>query len=211
MKLKFTLIVLSLFFFNCQTEKKPELSYKYVTNETSSLNCEGINMKLFEEALLSFENDITQHYTPNQDTPSRAYSQFMRGVIRNNVKFEKVVSDHSVDVYKSLKKEKDLWIVSEGKTEINFQHPIFECIGKNITNTDMRRTYNALLTTNSMSLRMMGNELQRKAYTMNKDKYAAVFSSLITYYNNFHEINFNQNDAENKTNNKKPSAKAENS
>ncbi|MEM6514650.1 MAG: hypothetical protein AAF688_00565 [Bacteroidota bacterium] len=200
MKSKLTLIALALILFNCQTEKKPQLAYKYVTGESSSMTCESVDMKLFEEALLSFENDINQHYTPDQKTPSRAYSQYMRGNIRNNVKFKEIVSQHSIDIYNALKAEKDLWLVSENQTDLNFQHPLFKCIGENISNDDMRRTYNALLSTNSMSMRMIGNELQRKAFTMNKDKYAAVFSALITYYNNFHKLDFSNSEDEDRKN-----------
>lgn len=190
MKFKFTLIVVALFFLNCQSDKKPQLSYKYITSESSTLSCETVDMKLFEEARLSFENDIIQHYTPGQETPSRAYSQFMRAVVRNNVKFNEVASEHSRNIYEVLRADKDLWLENDNTINLNYNHPIFECIGKKITDNDMRRTYNALLSTNSMSMRMIGNELQRKSYVMNKDKYAAVFSALITYYDNFHNLDF---------------------
>ena len=198
MKLKLTLFFFTLLLFNCNTESKPQLNYKYVTGETSSLTCKGIDMKLFEEALLSFEDDIINHYTPGQDSPSRAYSQFMRGALRNNVKYSEVASEHSLNIYKALEAEKNLWKVSETKTELNYNHPIFDCIGKNIKNNDTRRTYNALITTNSMSMRMIGNELQRKAYNLKDDKYAAVFAVLITYYKNFHNVDFSKSTIDDK-------------
>ena len=191
MKSKIFLFLITIILFNCNTEKKPQLTYKYTT-DAPILECEGMDTKLFEEALLSFEADLINTYTPDQATPARAYSQFIRAAVSNRVKYNEMVSQHSQEVYEALKADENLWKTTQDNEELNFNHPIFECIGKAIKNDNFKTTYNALVSTNSMSMRMIGNELQRNTYTFKDDKYAATFAALITYYGNFHKIDFSQ-------------------
>ena len=191
MKQKLTALALLLILFNCQTETKPQLDYKFAP-ETPTLKCESANTKLFEEALLSFEADLKKAYTPDQEKPSQAYSQYMRLVTGNRVIYKDVVSEHSLKVYEALKAEKSLWVKTEDNMQLNFKHPIFKCIGENIINKDLKTTYNALISTNSMSMRMIGNLLHSKSFTLNDDRYAAIFTALITYYGNFEGVDFSQ-------------------
>ncbi len=191
MKPKFILFALSICLLNCNTESKPKLEYTFVTGEPS-LNCEQADAKLFEEALRSFEDDLIKFYTPDQPNLSKAYSQYMRAAIGNRVSYNDVISEHSRDVYKALEAKKPLWHATEKRQELNFNHPIFKCIGDNMKNSDLRKTYNALTSTNSMSMRMIGYELQRKAYTLKDDPYASTFAALITYYDHFKDVDFTQ-------------------
>ena len=191
MKSKIVLLALFLILFNCQTETKPQLDYKHAS-QTPTLKCESVETKLFEEALLSFEADLIRTYSSDQDNLSRAYSQFMRLTMSNRVTYNDLVSEHSLKVYEALKAEKSLWITSENGSKLNFEHPVFMCIGANIINKDLRTTYNALLSTNSMSMRMIGNLLHSKSFTLSDDRYAATFTALITYYGNFKGVDFSQ-------------------
>ncbi len=79
-------------------------------------------------------------------------------------------------------------VKTEDNMQLNFKHPIFKCIGENIINKDLKTTYNALISTNSMSMRMIGNLLQSKSFTLGDDRYAAMFTALLTFYANFEDV-----------------------
>lgn len=206
MKLKFTLLaVIACCLFNCKQEtaqKQEPIDFdnKYQTTP-KMLDCEGIDTSLFQEALLSFENDIVKFHTPNQPVYSRAYSVFVGQAVGNKVNYKKLVSEHSIKVLEALKKDKNLWLESSNGSQLNYQHPIFKCIGAKINEEPLRKTYNALIETNSMSVRMFGGQLRGKTFGMKDDKYLATFVALELFYGKFINIDLN---AETSTNNNVP-------
>ncbi len=195
MKLKLALIVLTLCLFNCkqETAQKQEqinFDFKYPSAQ-KLLDCDNLDTSLFQEAMQSFENDIVKFYTPDQPVYSRAYSIFVGQALGNKVDYSKLVSEHSKTVFEALKQDKRLWIDNADGSKVNFQHPIFKCIGANIKDEPLRKTYNALIDTNSMSMRMFGGQLRRKTFDMKDDKYLATFVALELFYGKFFDIDFN--------------------
>lgn len=205
MKLKLTVLAVVFCFFNCKQdnpkEQQIDFDYKYPSVE-KLIDCEGLNSGLFQEAMQSFENDIVKFHTPNQPVYSRAYSIFVGQAIGNNVNYKKMVSEHSKKVFEALKQDKNLWIENADGTKLNYQHPIFKCIGANIKDEPLRKTYNALIETNSMSVRMFEGQLRGKTFGMKDDKYLAAFVALELFYGRFSDIDF---DSETTTENNTPS------
>lgn len=195
MKLKLALIVLTLCLFNCkqetaQKQEQIDFDFKYPSAQ-KLLDCDNLDTSLFQEAMQSFENDIVKFYTPDQPVYSRAYSIFVGQAIGNKADYSKLVSEHSKTVFEVLKQDKRLWIDNADDSKVNFQHPIFKCIGANIKDEPLRKTYNALIDTNSMSMRMFGGQLRRKTFDMKDDKYLATFVALELFYGKFFDIDFN--------------------
>jgi hypothetical protein len=188
MKLKLTVLALCLCLFNCKEDQKAqsvEFNYKY--SQEQVLNCDGIDTALLQEALLSFEEDLVNFYTPDKPIYSRAYSLFVNQAISNRVDYSKLVSEHSKTVLEALKQEKNLWTTNLNGSKVNFSHPIFKCIGANIQDEPLKKTFNALVQTNSMSLRMFGDELKRKTFGMKDDEYLATYVALELFYGKFYD------------------------
>ncbi len=181
---------LSIFLMGCQ-ESKPtaDLDYKY-TNQKPVLNCDGIDTKLLEEAFHSFENDLTSYYTPQKPIYSRAYSIFVSQALAGKVNYSLMVSDHSKKVLEALKQDESLWTNNPDGSKVNFSHPVFECIGKNIQDKPLKQTFNALISTNSMSLRMFGQELRQKTFGMKDDKYLATYVAMELFYGKIYDKDF---------------------
>ena len=184
MNLKITLItfLLALTFFGCKKENS-FTDYKY-TDKPDVLVCDGSNAKLYQEALYAFEDDILNYYSkakPNSSL-SQAYSQFIRSAIYGRLKFEDIISEHTLKVFEALKNEEDLWNTNNFETNLNYKSNIIKCISKNIKDTALKTTFNALLSTNSMAPKLFGTPLMSKYRSALNDKYLATYVALDLYY-----------------------------
>jgi len=191
MKTNYITLLVFLILFNCQNESKPQLDYKYAKAQ-AILDCGTTDTKLFEEALLSFENDLIAFYKPKNDQVGNAYSQFFRALNGNRVNFNNIISEHSIAVYEALKADKSLWKEGQQGVALNYDHPIFKCIGEHITDKNINTSYNALLSTHSLSPRMLKGAIARKVYTFPKEQHFATYVALDMFYGQLHDVDFTQ-------------------
>ena len=185
--LKLILIVFGCMFLSCEEDIKFE--YKYADRENLVI-CEGLDTKLFQEALYSFEEDIFKNYDPEVRMYNRAYSRFIGDVVNTNVDYNTLVSEHTKSVFDELKKNTTLWDVNNRHSNLNHKHDIIACIAKNINDEDLKETFNALINANSMSVRMFKDQLKKKTATIKTDRYLALFVALDYYYANLHDVDF---------------------
>lgn len=175
---KFLLLAISINILSCNSGPKITIDYKYA-NPENTLKCGDDKANLFTEALLSFENDLAKYYGSNNSNLSRAYSLFYRNSSTNRIKFEEIVSPHSMKIFNALKLEKNLW---KQDHTLNFNHPIFNCIGNHIANQGLKTTFNALTSTNSMNSELFAAPLSTKTSQLNSDKHLALYVALDYYY-----------------------------
>ncbi|WP_047546508.1 hypothetical protein [Psychroserpens sp. Hel_I_66] len=199
MKLKITIIAVCLCLFNCKTETKKEtqtvaFDYKFPSVE-KLVDCPDTNSGLYQEAVQSFEEDLANFYTPETPVLSRAYSLFVSQALANKADYKNIVSDHSKKVLEALKQEKGLWKPGQDGSNIDFSHPIFKCIANRINDEPLRKTFSALVDTNSMSLRMFGDQLRRKTFGMKDDKYLATYVALELYYGRLYDMDLSKDAA----------------
>lgn len=190
MKSKLTLItfLLSLTLFNCK-QQSTFSNYKY-SDKPEIITCEGLNSKLYNEALYSFEDDILNYYKQKNDKTSlvQGYSQFIRTAIYDRLKLEDVVSKHTLDVFEALKNESDLWDATNTKSHLNYNGKTMLCISKNIKDDNLKTTLDALISTNSMSPKLFGTPLMTKYRNALNDKYLALYVALDLYYSKLFDI-----------------------
>lgn len=182
---KFILLFLGLLLFNCK--KEPELIYKY-KGKAALVNCTSPDKELLEEALFSFEEDLLNFYDPENRNYNQAYNRFISAYRLHKLELSSMVSEHSVEVFNTLKKNKALWNIGDKNGNLNHSLDIYKCIGEHITDQDIKETYNALINANSMSYRMIAEPLRRASYSLGKDKYLATFVALDMYYANLFDI-----------------------
>ena len=195
MKLRLTLLALGFSLLNCKddTPKKIDFDYQYPSVE-NILDCEDVDTDLLREAFYSFENDLVNFYTPGNPVYSRAYSLFVSQASNNRVNYHKMVSDHSKKVLEALKQDESLWrpAVDAYGSRLNYNHPFIKCVAERIKDEPLQKTFNALVQTNSMSLRMIGEELKRKTFGMKDDKYLATYIALEYFYGKLLDIDFSK-------------------
>ena len=89
---KLLAITLIISLISCKKENT-FTDYKYA-DKPIVISCDGINSKLYQEALYTFEDDIFNYYKKNNPNTSlvKTYSQFIRNAVYGKVKFEEIVS-----------------------------------------------------------------------------------------------------------------------
>lgn len=194
MKTKFYLIALVLIcnFTSCKKEST-FTDFKF-SDKPATLACENINIKLYNEALYSFEEDITNHFGNRSNSTLAAYSQFIRLAISNRVNYEDIVSEHSYNVFNALKENSNLWDLNNSKSHLNYNSDLMRCISNNISDSNIKTTLNALISTNSMSPKLFGAPLTTNYRLALSDKYLASYIAFEFYYAKMLDIDFSQVD-----------------
>lgn len=184
--LKLTVVVLCLSFYSCKNEPAAATfnDYKYTDTE-NVLNCTEVDTKLYNEALLSFEDDIVKAYNSRNNDPRVAYTTFFRTHLGNRVNFQDVVSPHTMKVFEALKGQPDLW---NSDNSINYNAPIFKCLSSNFKNQSLATTFNALVQTNSMRLDLIGAPLQNEVKNASSDRYLSTYIALDMFYANLFKV-----------------------
>ncbi|WOD42730.1 hypothetical protein [Hwangdonia lutea] len=180
----FKLFVIALTFGLISCKNENTLSeYKYA-DKGLVLTCEKVDSKLYSEALFAFENDILNYYGKNNPNASlvQAYGQFIRNAIYGRVKYEDIVSPHTVKVFEALKQENDLWDANNPESYLNYNGALVKCIAINMQNPELRTTFNSLLEVNSMSPKPFGAPLMSNFRHALSDKYLAAYIAFDLYY-----------------------------
>ncbi|GAA4886961.1 hypothetical protein GCM10023311_08240 [Flaviramulus aquimarinus] len=190
----FKLLIITLAFSIVSCKKENTFTdYKYADGP-AVITCEGLNSKLYQEALYAFENDIlTYHKKINTSTTLvQAYSRVMRASIYGQLKLEEIISAHTVKVFKALKNENDLWVEGNPKSRLNYNSIIVNCISKNIMDKALNTTFNALISTNSMSPKLFGSPLMSKFTRTSNDKYLATYIALDLFYAKLFDVDLSK-------------------
>jgi hypothetical protein len=171
--------------WSCKEVAKEKTLTAYEFSEKGIVvNCDNFDLKLLNEALFAFEDDISKHYGKTNPNLTRAYSQFLRDATYKRAKFAEIATPHTFKIAEVLKSKTNLW----NSSALNYKHPIVGCIGDNLTNKDLKTTLNALIKTNSMSTKLYGPAVQSHYSLATKDKYLAIYIALDFYYANLLNI-----------------------
>jgi len=190
--LKLSIILLVMVVFtNCKND--PQLSeYKYSEKEFR-VNCENIDSELLKEAVYSFEEDITKYFSPKgRENLLQAYPRVVNYGQNSRANFNKIPSPHTQEIFEILKTDTELWNLDGENKSLNYNHELVKCIANNLTDKDLKTTFNALITTNSMSAKLFREPLKRKAYLAVKDKNLATYIALDMFYAKLFDVDFNK-------------------
>ncbi|KAA5825120.1 hypothetical protein FPF71_07955 [Algibacter amylolyticus] len=184
------LLVITLFSCNQGSQFS---DFKYA-DKPATITCEGVNLKLLNEALYSFEDDIAKHYNKGNGTPrlDQAYSQIIRNSIYGRLKIEDIASKHTVAVFEALKKEEDLWDANNIKSHLNYKSKVLNCISSSIKDASLKTTLNALISTNSMAPKLFGPAIVNKSRNALSDKNLAMYITLDLFYAKMFDIDFSK-------------------
>lgn len=192
------LLVISITLISC-TEEKTLSEYKY-SEKNFPVICDATNTPLLKEAVYSFEDDITNYFAQKgSKNLSQAYSRAVNLGIYGRAKYEEIVSPHTIEIFEILKKDKDLWNLDAETKSLNYKSSIVKCLADNLADKDLKTTFNALLTTNSMSSKLFGEALRRNAYKAIKDKYLATYIALDMFYAKLFDVDLTKKDTDKKT------------
>lgn len=195
-----SILLLLTIFTSCK--KEATLSeYKYADKDYT-VNCNNIDTNLLKEAMYSFEEDITNYYAKGgKKNLSQAYSRAISASIYGNAKYNEIVSPHTKEIFNILKTKTDLWNSTSKIKTLNYNTQLVKCLADNISDKDLKTTFSALLSTNSMSSKLFGEPLKRQSRLAIKDKALATYIALDMFYAKLFDVDFN---APKKENTQKP-------
>lgn len=191
--IKLLLVLLIFNLTSCNKENSaPSFSEYQFADQPQTINCSNEDNNLLNEAVYSFENDIVNFYGAKQKNILRGYNNFIKQAASyKKIPFEEFVSEHSVNIAKAIKGSGIF-----NNNGLDYNHNIIQCIGENMNAGDLKTTFNALLSTNSMSKTLFKPALAGNASRLGKDKYLGLYVALEYFYSEINKIDFSQMDYE---------------
>ncbi|WP_452228808.1 MULTISPECIES: hypothetical protein [unclassified Lacinutrix] len=174
--IKLLIVILIFNFSSCKKESSSFSDYQFA-EETPVINCENTDNKLLNEALYSFEKDMTPFYDLLKQNKTLAYNTFTKRATNKKIDPTLFASKHSVAIANALK---EAGFISE--KGVNYKNSLMHCIGENMKKEDIKTTFNALLTTNSLSKKLFNPALQSKTHKVHVDKYLSIYVALEYFY-----------------------------
>lgn len=190
MKTKYFFIALILIYSTTSCKQENTFKDFKFSDKPAKLACNTLNSQLYNEAIYSFEEDITHFYSKDKQNLLSAYSQFIRLTIYNRIQYRDIVSEHTLKVFEALKNETELWDANNSNSHLNYNGPLMNCISDNISNKDLKTTLKALLSTNSMSPRLFGAPLLSNYAQTMSDKYLSGYVAFDLFYAKLFDVDF---------------------
>jgi len=181
--------------YSCKT--KPSIEYKY-QDKPQIIDCPGLDKDLLHEALYSFEEDIANHYNFKNYHPGtflfyqHGHMSFIYFGCVGEADFKKIVSPHTIEIFKELQKETSLWDLENSGSKLNYKHEFVTCLLSNFENQGIKSSIEALIETNTMSPKIMAHPLRRNISEANTNKYFAMYVALDAFYQQLFDVDLLQ-------------------
>lgn len=174
------LIFLAIVTLSCT--QKTTMQFKYADKE-QTINCDGQNNALLNEALHSFEQDLLDHVKTENKTLTTAYGQYLYQGMSGTALFNEIANDHSLAIRDQLLQENI--ITTDGvKSNLNYEHPAVKCIIEGIEDAGIKKTISALLEVNSMDPKLFNSRIRNFGRQSQSNRNQAMYIALDSYYQN---------------------------
>jgi len=176
----FLLVVITLLFNSCKQQK---LEYLYSDKDDLIACSSGGDMELIKEAVYTFEDYISKHYTFLGNTVSEGYNNYLKLLINNRPPAKEFFNDHLKEVVAVLKNEKSLWTINGTSIRLNYNNELVNCIIRNIQDKEMNTTIEVLSSSGTLTPEVLAPALYNKRLLMAKDDRAlATYVTLDMFY-----------------------------
>lgn len=176
----FLLVVITLLFNSCKQQK---LEYLYSDKDDLIACSSGGDMELIKEAVYTFEDYISKHYTFIGNTVAEGYNNYLKLLINNRPPAKEFFNDHLKDLVAVLKNEKDLWTINGTSIRLNYNNELVNCIIQNIQDKEMNTTIEVLSSSGTLTPEVLAPALYNKRLLMAKDDRAlATYVTLDMFY-----------------------------
>jgi len=180
---------ISLSILSCK--KEATIEYKYA-DKPAVISCEGVDVKLLNEAYYAFENAIlinakNSNRRPNTNiTPETALRNFISRS-RGTIKITDYVTEESFAIFNSLK-SLDIWNGPQLKSDAK----LTDCIGNSISNPIIKGSFNTLRSVGSLNPKLMVSAMtdNRAIRDQYKDKALMTYVAFDMYYAKFYNTDF---------------------
>jgi hypothetical protein len=173
-----------LVFTNCNNSNEPiNIDYKYA-DKPVMVSCKIDDQKLINEALYSFEDDITLAFNKNNRVPERSFQGFISRLMNKSFKIEDVASKHSLALAKALQQSSHY-----NNNVLDIKGALGNCIFENIKDKNLKTSLNALKDANSLRPNVVLPTFRNYSRNFTIDKNFAALLAFDYYYNQLMLIN----------------------
>ena len=196
MKIRFTLLLVTLFLLTTNCKQGEKLEYQYA-NQPDTIKCFNpeINTALLKEAFYSFQEDVKLQFAKNSGNTAQGYSIFINTIAAGNSIDPSKVSEQSRKILEQLKKEDGLWVNDNGKYHLNYESDLVTCLRDNIGDPNLQTTFNALVSTNSMNPKIFAAPLRTQIRNIQNNKFLGTYMALDMYYAQLMDVDFSNIEA----------------
>lgn len=175
----FLLTIIALQFSSCKQQK---LDYQYSDKE-DLIACSSGDIELIKEAVYTFEDYISKHYTFMGTSVAEGYQNYLKLLINNRPPASEFFSDHLKEVVNILKNEEDLWQINGSQIRLNYNNELVNCIIEHIQDKEIKTTITVLASSKTLTTEVLGPVLYTKKHLMAKeDKALATYVALDMFY-----------------------------
>lgn len=177
-KVIYTLTILVITFYSC--DKKPTVVFEHSDKE-QVIQCDPELDPLLNEALYIFEESIKESYDAEMMMLNEAYGRYLYSGFSGTAEYDRLATKQSLIVRDALINAGVLK-VGGFKSNLNYNHPVVECIISKIEEEGIRLTLQALVETNTMDPKLFNTRMRNFGNQAEKNRYEALYVALDTYY-----------------------------
>lgn len=185
-------LAIGLSFYSCKKEVSTVLENYSYSERRQVLNCENIDIKLYNEAYYAFERAIVLHdqnenKRPNKTiTPSFALRGFIARTDRG-MDTKDYITEETAKIFETLRKQ-NIW----NQNQLDYSSDIVTCIENEIVNDDFKKTFLALKNVNSLNPKLMAGAIYGNTNARNKydDRALMVYVALDMFYAKMFAVDF---------------------
>jgi len=186
------LLLISLLAISCEET----IEYQF-SESPETIKCDGLNYDLAHEAYYSFRQDLavyvkSLHIGFNDLNYKESLGWYIYRGAKGNFDFTKIASPHTIKILKELKKNKNLWDTSSGKSNLNYNSEFIDCLIQNIKNDDVRETILSLRASNSFNPSLFSESYRANVFDCYEDNYFGMLIAFDTYYQYIYDLDFNE-------------------
>ncbi len=182
--------------------KEPKFEYKYDNND-DLFKCSSVDMELIKEAVYAFEEYLKEYYIfQGPKSVHNGLNNYWKISITNRLPAIEYINPHIIKLRDILKNETSLWITKNDKTILNFNHPIMDCISKNLIDSELKNLFDFLRNSNTFSSEVFLASLKWADKRIKDDKAFETYLVLDTFYARILNVDFNNLEESIKTNRK---------
>ncbi len=186
-------ILTILLFISCN--KEPKFEYKYANND-HLFKCSSIDMELIKEAVYAFEEYSKEYYSFREPkSVQQGYLFYWDVSISNRLPAIEYINPHIIKIRDVLKDEKDLWVIKNNETILNFNHPILTCISEQMVNPEVKKLFKLLIDTKTFKSEVFLASLKKGDERIKDDKAFNTYLILDTFYARILNVDFNNLEA----------------
>ena len=153
------------------------------------VDCNEMPQDFMHELMYSFREDIGIYYNQYSDYIEgttgyyfEAFGNYVYFGFDGTARFDDIASEHSRELLKELRTNKDFWVVKNDQQRLNYAHPYLMCLIDGVKNDNLRVSLQNLRKANSLSPELIAETMRINFQEILGDPNLAMYLALDGFY-----------------------------